>query len=371
MNEFFFNTINLATNNIPGNQKLAKDFLSNKTDISRYIIGKNNDSALLISTFKIDGVIDDYSENSSYWNNVPVIKSKDIPLNAIVINCSTSISPITVNKILKVAEVKNILNLNEIIYHSKSIIPQPEFVKQMRNDYNENISEWLKVYDLMSDKESINTLLDVMRFRLTADPKYMDKYRVRIDQQYFEDFMNYDQEVFADIGGFDGDTTEEFCRLYPNYNKVFFFEPSMTNMKAAKKRLEKLENIEYIQKGLSDKIDLLSYSSEKGSASAITEVGSEVLKVSTLDIEVTEPVSFIKMDIEGWELKALDGCRNHIINNKPKLAIAVYHNSEDFYKIPNYILSLNPDYEIYLRHYTEGWSETVMYFIPKRVDKLP
>jgi hypothetical protein len=87
--------------------------------------------------------------------------------------------------------------------------------------------------------------------------------------------------------------------------------------------------------------------------------------VTTLDIKIKEEVSFIKMDIEGWELKALSGCKDHIINDKPKLAIAVYHNSNDFHQIPNYILSLNPDYDLYLRHYTEGWSETVMYFVPK------
>ena len=366
MKNFFKTTIDLAINSIPGNQKLSEEFLSKKTEVSRYIIGKNNDSALLISNFNIDGVIDDYAELSSTWNNIPVIKSKDIPSNAIVVNCSTSISPIVVNKILITAGVKNILNLNEIIHFMNGIIPLPDFVDQMRKDYSINFSEWFKVYEMMSDEKSKITLLDIIRYRLTADSKYMDKYTVRIEQQYFEDFMNYDNEIFADIGGFDGDTTEEFCRLYPNYRKIFFFEPSMSNMIAAKKRLEKLKNIEYFQKGLSDEIGSLSYNSEQGSASSISETGSETLKVSTLDFEVKEKVSFIKMDIEGWELKALKGCRNHIISNKPKLAIAVYHYSKDFYEIPNYILSLNPDYDIYIRHYTEGWSETVMYFVPKK-----
>ena len=46
------------------------------------------------------------------------------------------------------------------------------------------------------------------------------------------------------------------------------------------------------------------------------------------------------------------------------LAIAVYHDIVDFWRIPEYVLSLRPNYQIYLRHYTEGWSETVMYFVP-------
>jgi hypothetical protein len=71
------------------------------------------------------------------------------------------------------------------------------------------------------------------------------------------------------------------------------------------------------------------------------------------------------MDIEGWELKALAGCISQIRNNSPKLTIAVYHNSIDFIKIPEFILSINKNYKIFLRHYTEGWSESVMYFLPK------
>lgn len=69
------------------------------------------------------------------------------------------------------------------------------------------------------------------------------------------------------------------------------------------------------------------------------------------------------MDIEGLEYKALIGSSNIIKNYKPKLAIAVYHHAEDFRRIPEFLLKINPDYKVYLRHYTQGWSETIMYFI--------
>jgi hypothetical protein len=75
---------------------------------------------------------------------------------------------------------------------------------------------------------------------------------------------------------------------------------------------------------------------------------------------------FIKMDLEGWELKALQGAVRHIREDHPKLAIAVYHHPSDFWRIPEFILSIRDDYDLYLRHYTEGWSETVMYFVPRK-----
>jgi hypothetical protein len=73
------------------------------------------------------------------------------------------------------------------------------------------------------------------------------------------------------------------------------------------------------------------------------------------------------MDIEGWELNAIKGSKNHILNDSPKLAIAVYHRASDFITIPDLILSINSNYELYLRHYTSGWSESVMYFKPKSI----
>jgi hypothetical protein len=45
------------------------------------------------------------------------------------------------------------------------------------------------------------------------------------------------------------------------------------------------------------------------------------------------------------------------------LAIAVYHRAADFRTVWRYARSLHPDYRVYLRHYTQGWSETVMFFV--------
>lgn len=365
MKNNFFNTIESALKNVPGNQSLAIEFLSDRSNITRFVIGKNEQSSLLINNLKIDGVIDDFEQIEKFWEKAPIIKSRMIPENAIVVNCSTSISPNSVTKNLLAAGVKKLLNFNELVYASNGSMSMPLFVEQMRMNFSKYSNEWFNIYQILSDQKSKDILLDIIRYRLTADASYMQLYSIRLNDQYFEEFMHYDSETFADIGGFDGDTTEEFCKRVPNYKKIFFYEPSFRNMEVAKNRLAEYSNIDFFPFGLSDTPGTLSFNTEAGSASAVTEVGSTKIDVTTLDIKIKEPISFIKMDIEGWELKALFGCKNHIIKDKPKLAIAVYHSAKDFYEIPNYILSLNPDYDIYLRHYTEGWSETVMYFFPK------
>jgi FkbM family methyltransferase len=152
-------------------------------------------------------------------------------------------------------------------------------------------------------------------------------------------------------------------KLYPNYRKVIFFEPSELNMAAAKRRLAGFQNIEFHSSGLSDASGTLGFDPKSGSASSIQQHGLEKIIVEKLDHAVSEPVTFIKMDLEGWEVNALRGSHRHIKLDRPKLAIAVYHHASDLRLIYEYINSFDHKYKVYLRHYTQGWSETVMYFL--------
>ncbi len=360
--EEFFSTVDSAINLESSNQTLINLFLSNHK-VARYVVGKNEQSEELIRLLSIDGLIDDYETNANSWHGVPILKTSDILAESIVVNCSTSISPVAVQSNLKKAGLKNVIAISELLIALNGKISLPWFVKQQREDYQKFKNEWFDLYQSMSDDESKKVFMDVLRYRLNPNPFYMREYEVRLKDQYLEDFMRYQNEVFVDAGGFDGDTTEEFCRRYPDYKKVFLFEPSIRNMQAAKVRLAKLHNIEFLEVGLSDNAGCLYFNPDAGSASAVSNVGSESIDVTTLDKAVNEPVSFIKMDLEGWEMKALAGCKQHIVEDKPKLAISVYHGASDFRDVPRYILSLNPDYKIYFRHYTQGWSESVMYFI--------
>jgi len=74
-------------------------------------------------------------------------------------------------------------------------------------------------------------------------------------------------------------------------------------------------------------------------------------------------VDFIKMDIEGSELAALQGAEKTLRKFKPKLAISLYHQPEDFFKIPQYIDKLGLGYRFHLDHYTIHGYETIMYAV--------
>ena len=69
------------------------------------------------------------------------------------------------------------------------------------------------------------------------------------------------------------------------------------------------------------------------------------------------------MDIEGSELAALRGARQCILENKPKLAVCLYHKPQDMWEIPLMIKEMLPEYKIYIRHHTDLLNETVCYAV--------
>ena len=71
------------------------------------------------------------------------------------------------------------------------------------------------------------------------------------------------------------------------------------------------------------------------------------------------------MDIEGSESLAIQGAKETILKYHPRLAICVYHKGTDYIEIPKRVLEIRDDYDVFLRHYTEGINETVMFFMPQ------
>lgn len=342
----------------------TKTFLSTSTIKKKYLLGRNEHSLALAQLVKIDGYVDDYVKNGNTWHGMPVIKISELSTNSVVINCSMSISPVTAMKRLFASKSASVLNYADLLREEPNLIPMPDFIQTTRLDFVENESRFIGLYASLADERSRIVMKNIFGYRLTGDPIYMQDFHVRFSDQYFEGFLNLKDAVFIDAGGFDGDTTEEFCKRYPTYKKILLFEPSLVNIKAAKNRLGNQRDIEYIQLGLSDSVGSLWFNPDAGSASAMALDGIERIEVTTIDDFTNECVTFIKMDLEGWELKALHGSCCHIREDHPALAISVYHHPSDFWRIYEYVMSIRDDYKIYLRHYTEGWSETILFFVP-------
>jgi len=332
----------------------------------RYVLGRNPDALQCTKIVPVDGIVDDYAEAGTRWNGLPVVRADCLPEGSLVVNCSTSIRPLSAH-----ARLESVRGIEVVAYADlvgqNALLPNPAFVESSRKDFIENPEKWRYLCSRLADAESTSVFDHLVLYRLSGDYRHMASFSVRFQDQYFDPVVRPSaSEVFVDCGGFDGDTVLEFCSRNPKFRRIYVFEPSEANFAKACTRLRGIADVIILPLGVSDKNGSLSFNTGAGSASSVSQEGNVRIEVVTLDDYITEEVSFIKMDLEGWELNALKGSRRHIVEDHPKLAISVYHEPSHFWRVPEYVLGLRDDYDIYLRHYSEGWSETVMYFIPRR-----
>ena len=181
-------------------------------------------------------------------------------------------------------------------------------------------------------------------------------------------------DVVIDAGGCYGDTALYFAAQVGEKGKVYTFEFIPNNIELFNKNVQLnsdfVKVIELVKKPLWDKADVPVYYRDMGSGSKVSFdklENSEQVLTTTIDSLVRErelsKVDFVKMDIEGAELNALDGCAKTIAQFKPTLAISVYHSLGDFGDIAKKILDLNPNYKLYLGHYTIHAEETILFAI--------
>ena len=186
----------------------------------------------------------------------------------------------------------------------------------------------------------------------------------RSDIQYFDVFNPVDNEIIIDAGCYDGTTAKQFLQWGGGkVKKIYSFEFDPFNAAKCEENLKDLrDKVTLIKKGTWDKDEILHVNAAGGSGSSTRSEGDDTVYLTSIDSVVKdERVTFIKMDVEGAELKSLIGAKNTITKNKPRLAISLYHKPEDIYEIPEYILSLVPEYRFYLRHYSSVIWETVLY----------
>jgi FkbM family methyltransferase len=332
----------------------------------RYILGINEYAQAVAGLVNVDGFIDDYTDAGS-WLGKPIVRLAEIDPDSMVVSCVTANRPISALSKLQGAGIRQYCDYFSLANATAGRLPLVRALSETRQDHLANEAEYQWVRARLCDDESRHVFDSLMEFRLTGNLGAMAGFEYAVDRQYFEPFVALGKgEVFVDGGGFDGYTSEEFARRCPDYMGIHLFEPSQKTLSVAKKKLAHLERVHFHALGLYDQRATLRFDADSGSASRISETGGEAIEVACLDDAVGERVTFIKLDLEGAEPEALSGSREHILTDHPKLAVAVYHHPSHFWKIPKLILGMRDDYRLYLRHYTEGWTETVMFFVPER-----
>lgn len=242
------------------------------------------------------------------------------------------------------------------------------------NILKEKLTECL---DCLEDDKSKKIVTNIVNLALTGDLKYIEDIPVDKVEYFSSDYYELsDDEVYADCGAYDGDSILDFIRYKEGkYKKIIAFEPDLLNFDDLNNtvRENSIDRIELVNSALSDKSEKkVSFSSRHNMGAKILDCydnnsdSDGKIKTSALDDFYNERISFIKMDIEGYELRALKGARKTIVDFKPKLAICLYHKALDIFEITSFIKQLVPEYKIIIRHHSHDFDDTVLYaWIPE------
>lgn len=252
-----------------------------------------------------------------------------------------------------------------------------EFIKLRAKVLKNNLLDYIWLFEQLKDNRSKKVLYAIINNYYNLDFKNLKECTETNFRHYFDlDLMpKMEGEVFVDVGSYVGDTVLEFVNAYgrEGYKKIYCYDITPTYMDITKGYLEGLSDIIFRNKAVLDKSGNTYLEQNKNSASAnkTSPIGTEKIEATSLDEDIEESISIIKMDIEGDEQKAIKGAKEHISRDNPKMLISVYHSNEDLFEIPKLIYKINKKYDFYLRYYGGCIfpTETVLICLPKNNKK--
>ncbi len=230
-------------------------------------------------------------------------------------------------------------------------------------DYNVELY-YEQVKSLLCDDESKYLYTTILSFRKSGAYDYREI--CSVEPQYFPQsvYSIGSNEVMVDAGAFTGDTIEAFKKVTGDkFSGIYAFEADRNNFNILKEHTLYDGRIHCYPYAVWNCEKNLRFTENGDSGRISDDDESTIVKACTLDgiIDPTSPVTLIKMDIEGAELKALQGAVNIIEKYHPKLAICIYHKANDIWEIPLYIHEAFPWYKLAIRHHGSRWMETVLY----------
>ncbi len=232
----------------------------------------------------------------------------------------------------------------------------------------------LDCFDSMEDDESKKIYQCIIAAHLTHKGKFPFPYM----EQYFacpEFLVPNGGEVFVDAGAYVGDSVERYIFNRAGvFGKIYAFEPDMANFKAMEYRTERLQRewaltkdkIELVPYGVGkENIDMTVRNGDQGLGSKLVDSddadGKAVRVVKLDDYFKEQKIDFLKADIESFEYDMLCGAEKIIRRDRPLLAICIYHNATDLYRILLWIKNLNLGYKFKVKHHSACQADTVLY----------
>lgn len=220
---------------------------------------------------------------------------------------------------------------------------------------------------------SRETLLDVLRFRVSLDPTDLSRQRCSNDGMWFdilESHSTCSYRTFLDVGAYDGDTLRQAAKRLAVTRGIAVEANSALFDSIAKVAASYEDGIVTLPHAAWSHRCRLRLSEVRGGMISVSEAPDGDLDAAPIDEGVQEPVDLIKMDIEGAEISALRGC-TRTLAGLPDLAIAAYHRPDDLVTLPGFLSDhgyARPGFALHVGHYSDCFDDTILYWLKNKRD---
>jgi FkbM family methyltransferase len=119
-----------------------------------------------------------------------------------------------------------------------------------------------------------------------------------------------------------------------------------------------------------DKPTWLSFDCDKqsGGSNRVGDSGGGCVAATSIDMLARDlslsRIDLVKLDVEGAEVRALEGAREVIERHRPKLHVSIYHTKNDLVDLPLTLDELLRGYCFYMGHHSYYHTETDLYAVP-------
>ena len=255
----------------------------------------------------------------------------------------------TIEKILKMSKA------HPFVAPNVPIVDDGIFTREFIEEHD---TEFDAAYALLADDESRENYVNILKFKVSGKIEYL--FRTEKDKGFiYENIFHLgSDEIFVDLGAYDGDTVREFADFTNGkYRKIFALEADSKNYRKLIKNTEGMPEVYACNLAAWDKKETLLFEKKKGRNSKISTVGTAEVQAADVDSLINEKITVLKMDVEGSEEKAIAGARETIKKYRPKMYVCAYHRNSDMYSIPLLINSICEDYKFYFYHqrYIPAW----------------
>ncbi len=221
--------------------------------------------------------------------------------------------------------------------------------------YNTHYSEYREIKASFADAVSCNLYAAVLQYKLTGDIRIL---KDAATSSYETENLVQPQTIrtYVDCGAYRGDTLTEMIGYGAPLKQAVCIEPDRRNYKKLCECAASFAglNVTCIHAAVAEYsgIGTLAGSGNRNSSLVGSSYESRVENIPLVTVDsVCADLSpdYIKYDVEGAEMPAIQGSALTYILARPRVLLSLYHRTEDLIDLPRAMQELCKDYDFYLR----------------------